>query len=89
MENEINANAGQPEKRFRAGALSVTIWQNQGQTKTGEETTYKTVSFQRRYKDKNGEWQTSNSLRVNDLPKVSLLMDKAYEFIVLQGNEDD
>jgi len=73
-----------PEKKFSTGALSATIWQNQGKSKTGEDISYKTVTFQRRYKDLNGEWQSANSLRVNDLPKACLILGKAYEYIVVR-----
>jgi hypothetical protein len=73
-----------PEKKFSTGSLVATIWQNQGKSKSGEEVSYRTVSFQRRYKDQNGEWQTANSLRINDLPKASLVLQKAYEYIVMK-----
>lgn len=73
-----------PEKKFSTGALSATIWQNQGKSKEGQDISYKTVTFQRRYKDPNGEWQTASSLRINDLPKVSLILQKAYEYIVMK-----
>ncbi len=41
----------QPEKRFSAGAVVATVWQNQGKTKEGQDVAYRTVSLQRRYKD--------------------------------------
>ena len=73
-----------PEKKFSTGVISATIWQNQGRGRNGEVTSFRTVSFQRSYKDKNGVWQNSNSLRVNDLPKASLVLQKAYEYVVLK-----
>ena len=73
-----------PEKRFSTGALSATVWQNEGKSKEGQDVSYRTVTFQRRYKDPNGEWQTANSLRVNDLPKACLILGKAYEYIVVK-----
>lgn len=73
-----------PEKRFSTGALVATVWENQGKSKEGEEVTYKTVSLQRRYKDPNGEWQSASSLRINDLPKASLVLQKAYEYLVFK-----
>ena len=77
-----------PEKKFSTGAISATIWKNNGISKrTGEETEYRTVTLQRRYRDKDGNWQTSSSLRVNDLPKASLVLQKAYEFIVLKDQD--
>ena len=73
-----------PEKKFRAGAVTATIWKNTSQNGDGE---YSTISFERSYKDKNDNWQTTNSLRVNDLPKAKLVLDKAYEYLVLNKEE--
>jgi len=80
-----------PEKKFSTGVISATVWENEGKSKTGEAVTYKTVSLQRRYKDKKDEWQSTNSLRVNDLPKAALVITKAYEYLVLreQGSGDE
>jgi len=72
-----------PEKKFRAGAVTATIWKNQ----TEDNKEYSTVSFERSYKDKNGEWKTTNSLRVNDLPKAAMVLNKAYEFLALNEKE--
>ena len=73
-----------PEKKFSTGALVATVWQNQGKSREGDEVSYRTVSFQRRYKDANGEWQSTSTLRVNDLPKASLVLEKAYEYLVMK-----
>lgn len=73
-----------PEKKFSTGVVTATVWQNQGKGRSGEAISYRTVSLQRRYKDRNGAWQTANSFRVNDLPKASLVLDKAYEYLVLR-----
>ena len=73
-----------PEKKFSTGGLTATVWENQGKSKAGEDVSFKTVSFQRRYMDKNGEWQSTNTLRINDLPKASLVLQKAYEYIVMK-----
>lgn len=80
---------GGPVKSFRSGALQVTIWENENLTPEGQVQVYKTVSFDRRYKDKNGEWKSSNSLRVNDLPKAALMLNKAYEYLILTGEDND
>ncbi len=72
-----------PQKKFRAGAVTATIWRNQ----TEDNKEYSTVSFERSYKDKSGEWKTTNSLRVNDLPKAAMVISKAYEFLALNEKE--
>jgi len=74
-----------PEKRFSTGAISATVWKNQRQGKTGELFESHSVSLQRRYTDGSGKWMTTNSLRVNDLPKAALVLAEAYKYIVLQS----
>jgi len=78
-----------PEKRFSTGAINVTVWRNHGTSKTGETTEYRTVSFDRRYKDKNGDWKSTNSLRINDLPKAVVVLSKAFEYLTLKGIGED
>lgn len=69
-----------PVKKFRAGAVCATVWQNHAKEGDGE---YKTVSFERGYKDKDGAWKSTSSLRVSDLPRASLVLQKAYEFLAM------
>ncbi|MEK6984459.1 MAG: hypothetical protein AABX33_07840 [Nanoarchaeota archaeon] len=76
-----------PEKKFSTGVITATVWQNQGKGRNGEMVAYRTVSLQRRYKDKNGVWQSASSFRVNDLPKAALVLEKAYEYLVLREME--
>ncbi len=76
-----------PEKKIRAGAISATVWLNKGQKTNGEETEYRTISLERNYTDKEGKWQSTNSMRVGDIPKATVVLQRAYEFLVL--NEQD
>jgi len=76
-----------PEKKFRAGAISATVWHNKGQKANGEESEYKTISIERSYTDKAGKWQSTNSFRITDLPKAQVVLQKAYEHIVLQEQD--
>lgn len=85
VEEKVRANM--PEKKFRAGAVSATVWQNRGQRPNGEESEYKTISIERSYTDKDGKWQSTNSLRVNDLPKARLVLQKAYEYVVYKEQD--
>ena len=86
---ETQNSPQQPEKKFSTGAISAAVWKNTKQTKEGKSFEVRTISLQRRYTDKSGKWQTTNSLRVNDLPKVALVIDEAYKYIVLNGFETD
>ena len=80
----MNETKNVPEKKFSTGVINATVWQNQGKSKNGEIVGYRTVSLQRSYKDKNGVWQHANSLRVNDLPRASLVLQKAFEYLVIR-----
>ena len=76
----------QPEKKFRAGSISATVWLNHGQSKNGETTQFRTISLQRGYKDKEDKWQNTTSMRINDLPRAALVLTKAFEYLVTQGD---
>src|SRR3989344_4097017 len=83
----IEKSGNAPEKKFRAGAISATVWRNKGQRTNGEEAEYRTISLERSYTDKYGKWQSTNSYRVADLPKAKVVLQKAFEYLVL--NEQD
>jgi hypothetical protein len=83
----IEKPGNSPEKKFRAGAISATVWLNKGQRDNGEETEFRTIAVDRNYTDKEGKWHSTNSLRVNDLPKLQAVLRKAYDYLVL--NEQD
>ncbi len=86
--NEVaQATGNLPEKKFRAGAISATVWLNKGQNANGEETEYRSISIERNYTNKEGKWNSTNSLRVNDLPKANVVLQKAYEFLVFKEQD--
>ena len=78
----------QPEIVFRHGTCRASVFENE--YKRGSESfSVKSVAFQHSYRDKNGEWQTSNSLRANDIPKAILVLEKAYDYVTSNGREDE
>ena len=76
-------NMKKPDAKFRAGTISATVWTNQGQTKDSQVKSFSSVSFEKSYKDKEGNWKATKSLNVHDLPKASLVLAKAYEHCAL------
>ena len=74
----------QPEKKFSAGAIQAAIWDNEGVDSQGKKTSYKTITLQRVYKDKQGNWQNTSTMRISDLPKAELVVRKAYEYLSLR-----
>ena len=69
--------AGQPEKRFNVGLVKATVWKNV--SKAGDE--FKTVSVNRSYKDKEGNWKNTGSFGVNDLDKLIQVLEQARDYI--------
>jgi len=75
-----------PEKKFRAGAVSAVIWKNHTQ-KNNKEFSFHTISLERNYKDGQGNWKSSSSLRLSDLPKACLVLNKAFEHLVVSSQD--
>lgn len=71
-----------PIKKFSVGGIAASIWEN-----ASDDRTYNTVSLSRNYKDREGKWKNSASMRVNDLPKAVLALQKAYEYLALKEPE--
>lgn len=71
-------------KEFRARNLSLAIWQNEG-TREGRPITLHSITLNKRYQDQDsGEWKDSSSFFPDDLPRLRLLLEKAYEHLVLR-----
>lgn len=82
-----NGAPNKPLAKFKAGAVVATIWANSAQGATGE-VVYNSITLDRRYQDKNGQWQSTSSMRVNDLPKAALVLQKAYEHLVIKEPQE-
>jgi len=67
----------QPERTFKAGQISATIWRRENLDGFN-------VVLEKTYKDREGNWKKTNNLSTNDLPKAELILKRAYEFIVLK-----
>jgi len=76
-----------PVARIKAGQVSAAVWENQVQTREGGVTILK-ASVQRRYKDKNGQWQSTTSFGRNEIPLAIHCLQKAFEKIIEMQNED-
>ncbi|MBI4918787.1 hypothetical protein HY837_02575 [archaeon] len=75
----------QPEKKFRAGAVSATVWKNT-QEKDGKAYDFRSISLVRSYKDPSGSWKNVNSFRESDLPKAKLVIDEAFRYLSLKDS---
>ena len=70
-----------PETVFKVGAVRASVFRNIIQ-KNGQSIPLPKVVIEVRYKDKTGQWNGTNSLSVNDLPKAILALQKAFEYLL-------
>jgi len=59
--------ADQPIARFRAGAMSCALWESEIVVNGATETMLK-ASVSRRYRDKAGNWKSSQNFSRNEIP---------------------
>ena len=71
----------QPLKKFRAGQVSCALWENEV-VMNGKAVTLLKATVERRYKDKNDEWKSSNSFSRNEIPLVKYCLDEAFEAMI-------
>jgi len=78
-----------PKEVIRVGAVNVSIFENTVM-KDDKILTIPKVVFQVRYKDKEGQWKSTSSLSVNDIPKAINALQKAYQILTekCQKNAD-
>jgi len=72
-----------PTKTFRAGNCTATVFMNEIE-KDGEKIKIPKVAIDIGYKDKEGLWQNTNKVDVGEIPKVILVLNKAYEWLAMK-----
>jgi len=79
-------NGQTPIAKFKAGQTSSAVWENQIQVK-GQSITILKATVQRRYKDQDGNWQSSGSFSRNEIPLAIYCLQKAFEKIIEKQGE--
>ena len=80
--------SNRPEKVFQNGAVRAAIFVNERE-RDGQSFTKRQVSFQKLYRDKEGEFKGTNSLDINDLPKAVIVLQKAYDYLTVRQEFED
>ena len=85
----MTENKKLPENTFRAGGVKATVWKNSFE-KDGKTLDSFSINLCRAYKDKEGNWQETSSLQTSDIAKAILVLNKAYESVVMKkdGQEE-
>ena len=74
---QTTETAKPPVAKLRLGLLNATIWE-----RTTDKGTFHSVTFERRYRDGEGNWHSTHSYDVNDLLTLAKLVDQAHSKIV-------
>ena len=69
-----------PVFKVNAGSINGAVWEQKD-----EKGSFLSISMHRNYKDKDDKWQTTNTLRVNDLPTAVLVLEECFKFAKLKG----
>ena len=78
--NEAAETKNPPVAKVRVGLITGSIWKN----KTDKGNFYN-VTFERRYKDGEGNWKSSHSYTRDDLLVLAKLADWVFEWIATEG----
>ena len=76
-----------PVTDFRVGGISASVWRNEVQ-QDGEIRVRYSIRIQKRYRNSDGEYTTSPCFFPQDLPKLQLCVQKAFEFTMLKEGKD-
>lgn len=82
--NEEKTGGKKPVNVEKVGGISVSTWENSSE-KGGK---FYTMTLQRCYKD-GEEFKYTGNLRVNDIPKAILALQKTYEKAVVGESKDE
>ena len=77
---------GEPEKKYRAGQVSATVWKNTKEVEINggkQNKDFYSVQVEKSYKVEDN-WKTTNNFNQNDLPKLSLVVEMAYKYISMK-----
>jgi hypothetical protein len=80
----MSEEKNKPVSKYKAGNVECAVWEQK--TDKGD---FLTVSSHRNYLKKDGDakksedWEKTNSLRINDIPAMILVLQKAYEYAKL------
>lgn len=76
-----------PVKDFRVGNIQAGIWRNEVE-KDGQTVVRHSVRIQKQFRKDDGSYENSDYFFPNELPRLALVVQKCYEFIVLSESQE-
>ena len=85
----MNQSNQRPVREFRAATIKAAIWAERREEQ-GRTVVRHTVKIQKRYFDKSSnEWRTTEYFFPDDLPRLCLVAEKAFEYVALCESADE
>lgn len=78
-------DTNEPIGRFRAGQVECAVWENEVPV-NGQTQTILKATVTRRYKDRSGKWNSSQSFGRNEIPLAIYVLQKAFEAMIERPN---
>jgi hypothetical protein len=83
----MSQDKSKPIKNFRSGNIQASIWRNEVD-KDGQTVVRHSVRIQKQFRDDDGDYKESNYYFRDDIPKLILVAQKAFEFISLSESKE-
>ncbi len=84
-----DATPNRPVREFRAGGVRAAIWRNEQRGGEAPRVSH-SIRIEKSYRDpRTQNWIQTDCFFASDLPKLRLVVEKAYEFIVLNERDPD
>jgi len=74
-------------KDFRSGNIQASVWRNEAD-KDGQTVVRHSVRIQKQFRNDGGDYQETNYYFRDDIPKLILVAQKAFEFIALSESKE-
>jgi len=78
-----------PMKKFKAGGITAAVWESKIQLQNGRSAPVQSVTVDRSYKDKDGQFKNTSNLKLNDLPKAIMVLTQAYQHLLTKEGEEE
>ncbi len=76
-----------PLQVFRSGTVSASVWRNETE-KNGQIVVRHSVSIRKQYKKDDGSYENTNQYFPDELMRLAMVAQKAFEFLCLKGSGD-
>jgi len=82
-----------PVRKYRLGNVTGTVWRNKltfkGKDGKEVEREVESIAFTKIYKDKDDNWQNTNSYNRNEVPKLLALINRYLNDQIIEGDSSE